>query len=621
MSKTLSSDVKYWTTLENKYRVKGCLFGGLDGPDSRTFLRALILNCSITDELLLVSGLPSAKRDYDAWFNITTKISPAKLVEQCKVLFSIFTNLDIIKVRESEVWTYKRFKHAYCSVNCQLLFPVKDAVVSLLNGDNASFLIINQFLTGFTRVNLPSIDYSKQSLEKYLDREQLNRLVTYPNEILSFLNLIMKEWSVGATVSEYPRHGKGACARVGKAAIATKYEHVYLDGLLKYSYPEYTADFPSHDRLVGLRECQVTFVPKSATSWRTISQEPVNLMFFQQSLRESIYKFIRSSEVLRDKIPIYDPSINCRLACVGSVPNSDGSGYATIDLSDASDAITWRLVKAVFSHTPWYRFLLATRSRVAVLPNGSKLELTKFAPMGSAVCFPVMSMVLSACCECIVRTYGDHRGIKYSVYGDDIVLPDYLAGPLITLLTKIGLVVNKTKTAHGSSVFYRESCGKEYFCGVDVTPLKLPRNFVDTRGKALISNPAAFTMNIDLINRLLLARYRVARSLLLNNMLSLPEKVRPLFTDDGRNGSILSVTPTNHHIPRNWDDDLQGYCYTHGGPTPTVNDFVYVSHLHDPFLYYEWLKSNDKRTVVEEPSVVVRDRKAMKIATQETILS
>lgn len=137
---------------------------------------------------------------------------------------------------------------------------------------------------------------------------------------------------------------------------------------------------------------------------------------------------------------------------------------ATIDLSDASDYISRRLIWRVLPDD-WKRALFAVRSSFVQLDE-HVVPLRAFAPMGSALCFPVMTLVIAGA----LRAAGLRR---FHVYGDDVIVPirDYPVA--ICWLEKLGVKINHSKScSHG---LFRESCGVELFGDVDVTPIYVRR--------------------------------------------------------------------------------------------------------------------------------------------------
>jgi len=111
--------------------------------------------------------------------------------------------------------------------------------------------------------------------------------------------------------------------------------------------------------------------------------------------------------------------------------------------------------------------------------------------MGSALCFPIEALVFSTIALMGVSRV---RGVPLSnrflkemvgqvrVYGDDIIVPADSAEAVVTLLEAFGLRVNVHKSFWNGS--FRESCGKEYFKGSDVSYVKVRRVFPTQRRHA-----------------------------------------------------------------------------------------------------------------------------------------
>lgn len=221
-------------------------------------------------------------------------------------------------------------------------------------------------------------------------------------------------------------------------------------------------------------------VPKTATKPRLISIEPSHNQYLQQSLMSALYDELCSTWAtnIRDQVPNQD------LARSGSIDRS----LATIDLSDASDRISNELVLCAFDwNESFLNFLQGTRSYEVAIPGRREtFFLRKFASMGSALTFPVETMVFTAIVIMGMCTQdGDispSRARKHlrsgdvRVYGDDIIVPSRYYQTVVNLLQRYGLAVNVEKSYHTG--FFRESCGKDWYQGVDVTP-KYVRRPVD----------------------------------------------------------------------------------------------------------------------------------------------
>lgn len=247
---------------------------------------------------------------------------------------------------------------------------------------------------------------------------------------------------------------------------------------------------------------------------RVISKEPVTLMWLQQGFKEQLYHYFRCQPFLKKVINLQDQSLSSSMARHGSF---DGS-YATIDLSAASDSVSLELVSRIFSGTSLLVPLIETRSTSTCYKakNGEVVaswKLRKFAPMGSALCFPVECIVFAAICEAARRRVGSRK--LFRVYGDDLVVPTEYAEVVCDYLAACHFKVNERKSfIHSSEYMFREACGGEFFNGKEVTPVRLSRAL-----KPMTTKPsgAEFSSWVGLINRLTEAGLRSAQSYVLRS--------------------------------------------------------------------------------------------------------
>jgi len=280
----------------------------------------------------------------------------------------------------------------------------------------------------------------------------------------------------------HPKHGSGACAN-GLSVHKRYAQFRYIPSIDKlWPYAEFWFASPNHlvdelDKLVLSEvyepQAKVVLVPKDVRGPRLISCEPSETMWIQQGLMQKLYDCIESHRLTRKSVHFTDQRHN-------QVAAFDGSIYrecATLDLSDASDRL--RLDVATYLLPPnWAEAICACRSKSTKLPDGTVVDLVKHAPMGSALCFPIMALTIWS-----VLTAALPPGSRILVYGDDIVVPTDCYPLACEVLERIHLKVNAHKSyAKG---FFRESCGKEYYRGIDITPVRLrtmPTN--DMRARA-----------------------------------------------------------------------------------------------------------------------------------------
>ena len=199
---------------------------------------------------------------------------------------------------------------------------------------------------------------------------------------------------------------------------------------------------------------KLSFVPKTAKTYRSICTEPgLNVM-----VQAGIGK-VMARRLAAVGVDIRDQTVNQRRAMEGSLTGA----LATLDLSSASDTVSREVV---FELLPldWASLLNRARSSNVMLPGGRIIRQEKFSSMGNGFTFPLETLIFwglaAACCR---------EDSQATVYGDDIVVPAKSYDLLVEVLTALGFVVNLKKSYHKG--FFRESCGKDYYWGIDVRPI------------------------------------------------------------------------------------------------------------------------------------------------------
>lgn len=217
---------------------------------------------------------------------------------------------------------------------------------------------------------------------------------------------------------------------------------------------------------------KVVLVPKDARGPRLISSEPMENQFLQQGIMDYMVSKLENHVWTGGHVNFTDQTVNQLLAKDASV----NLRMSTMDLKDASDLVSWDLVSFLFDGTSLLPALTAVRSETTLL-NGVPVEQKKHAPMGSAVCFPVMASAIWALLVANATIKFDTTISSASesiyVYGDDIIVPtDWFDSSALCLET-YGLKVNRAKSFKGSR--FAESCGFDSFDGNDVTPIRLKK--------------------------------------------------------------------------------------------------------------------------------------------------
>jgi len=244
---------------------------------------------------------------------------------------------------------------------------------------------------------------------------------------------------------------------------------------------------------------RVVTVPKTLRTPRIIAMEPVHMQFMQQGLLEVFMDEIKRDDILYDLIGFDDQTPNQRLALEGSLTGA----LATLDLKEASDRVPNQLVEAMFPlSTPLGRAVQATRSVRADVPGHGVIPLAKFASMGSALCFPVeafvfFTIILMGMQKALNRPLvpRDIKRLKglVRVFGDDLIVPKEYVANVISELERFNFRVNAGKSFWTGR--FRESCGRDYFDGNDVTVINVKEDIPTSHRMAKEVLSSAATRN------------------------------------------------------------------------------------------------------------------------------
>ncbi len=293
------------------------------------------------------------------------------------------------------------------------------------------------------------------------------------------------------------RHGPGHTAdrllgneKFTSMSWTTRLEAVLpsVDHLItRYSMFDLLADVNFHEPEDEI-PVKVTLVPKTLRTPRIIAQEPCHMMFMQQGLLEVILEEFYRDNLLCSLIGFDNQDPNQELAKKGS---EDGS-LATLDLSEASDRVSnWHVSTMLQHHELLAASVQAARSLKANVPGHGVIPLAKFASMGSALTFPMEAFTFLVLVLCGIekglrkpltrRCIQTLRG-KVRIYGDDIIVPVEHVTNVISTLEASGFRVNAGKSFWNGN--FRESCGKEYYSGHDVSVVKVRTVLPTSRGEA-----------------------------------------------------------------------------------------------------------------------------------------
>lgn len=211
-------------------------------------------------------------------------------------------------------------------------------------------------------------------------------------------------------------------------------------------------------------------VPKDWDKDRLITVEPVYSSFLQQRARSLMLESIHQGPLKGTCMDLGytdGQAIQRRLALSASRTGR----LATLDLSDASDSISWVAVQAAFPE--WVVDLLwdsrSTQFESNLETSACKMDI--FAGMGNATTFVVETLFFSAYVVAEMMVHGQ-KWPFVSTFGDDIIVPSEAAEMLLEEGDKPFFKINKTKSFLGAAAL-RESCGVFAHNGHDITVPKI----------------------------------------------------------------------------------------------------------------------------------------------------
>ncbi len=301
-----------------------------------------------------------------------------------------------------------------------------------------------------------------------------------------------------------PKHGPGATAdrlrgngKYRQRQWTSRLEKVFPSGeylLPNWSYYNQLEDVEYLEPEAEI-PVRVVSVPKTLKAPRIIGIEPTAMQYMQQALLpEFLVALSESHRRVNDRLGLEgflgfdDQTPNQRMACEGSLTGE----LATLDLSEASDRVSNQLVREMFrNHRHLHDAVDACRSRKADVPGFGVQRLAKFASMGSALTFPVEAMVFLAVVMIgIEKSLGHQLTVKdvkrlrrqVRIYGDDIIVPVVHVPSVIASLELFGAKVNRAKSFWSGK--FRESCGKEYYNGEDISIVRVRRVLPTSRQDA-----------------------------------------------------------------------------------------------------------------------------------------
>lgn len=353
-------------------------------------------------------------------------------------------------------------------------------------------------------------DLNQVAFRGWLQVEDGLRTLTFgDNDLRSLRNIVDAILPTFRPTDLLPTFGPGKVSERSIRDVADKLDQLVSHPRLEYAFNR-ERPYASRDEGYGVMQnvvklsgdsldvSRLKFVPKDISKSRSICMEPNAFMYFQQEVLRALGSSMRRGRIQRF-VNLRDQTRNQRAAIHGSKYLS----LDTLDLSSASDSVHIDLVRRVFS-PGWLFLLLATRTSKVELPDGKVVTVSKFAPMGSAVCFPVQCIIFTAIAlygyeahrrgeptgsfvmtkEDAIKLIDRHLHKDFGpdtpftgryeppvIFGDDIICDSRVTGDVVSTLNRLGFRTNDDKSFTGSQAF-RESCGVFACQGEDVTPVR-----------------------------------------------------------------------------------------------------------------------------------------------------
>jgi hypothetical protein len=490
---------------------------------------------------------------------------------------------------------------------------------------------IRQLSLMFGKINLECSDERKKAaLQKYVDCEQEVRFAdahltpTILAEferigLMLFGDVLSNCDNLIATGQLIPKHGPGGTADGLKGNRKFRQQE-WTERLEKvFSCSDYlipNARYYQHLDTISLlepgqeRPVKVILVPKTLKTPRIIAIEPTCMQYAQQAVMECLVDSLESSSLFgRNNISSWlvgfsDQNPNREMAKEGS----QYGNLATLDLSEASDRVSNQHVRALLRRHPHLSDAVdACRSRKADVPGHGVLRLAKFASMGSALCFPFEAMVFATVIFLGIQsqlnrplTRKDIQSFRGSVriYGDDIIVPVGFAHSVVAHLESFGFRVNTNKSFLNGS--FRESCGREFYDGSDVSIVRVRRTL-----PVLRTDVEELLSTVSLRNQVYLSGlWRTAQWLdeRLEKLLKLYPTVHPSSSVLGRHSLLdyqVDKVSESYHAPL-----VRGYVVLSTPPRDHLDDIAallkwFLKRGEEPFADKRHLERQGRPVAVD----------------------
>jgi hypothetical protein len=201
-------------------------------------------------------------------------------------------------------------------------------------------------------------------------------------------------------------------------------------------------------------------VPKTWQILRGITPLSLLGLFYSHAVGNAVTELLASAGINIRRLQ----GIHRKLVAMFSISRT----HATGDLERASDSVLAEHCNRVLPRL-WYKALRKCLThQVRYKQNGEWKQGYSFSvlPMGNGATFPIETLIF----YCVIKAIGELMEVDglYSVYGDDLIYPSKLHPVIQRVFPLLGFSLNIEKSYAESH--FRESCGADYYHGVDVRP-------------------------------------------------------------------------------------------------------------------------------------------------------
>lgn len=247
---------------------------------------------------------------------------------------------------------------------------------------------------------------------------------------------------------------------------------------------------------ITLRFCKNAFTERRAEKFSTVPKDfkklrpigvgmDLNLVLQLNVGQWILTKFNRFFKTSLRKVPAEHAALVELDSQVGA--------FATIDLSNASSTIATELVRFLLPQE-WFELLAKIRSEFTLLPDGTEHFNEMFSAMGNGFTFELETLLFRALVQATLDHYQDPGLV--SCYGDDIICPSHMATKVMHTLAVCGFTINREKTFTQAHRGFKESCGSDWFDGVNVRPVYFKEFSHDLKGLYSLCNRIAAVARI-----------------------------------------------------------------------------------------------------------------------------